>query len=137
MFYGWFKLARNKEARYKPMWLCLNDKDRCVLGNVHDFMKGKPQVLDVWPIFTGTKLMHVEVASFEEARFCLPRRARATQPRVGNPNPNDIPISKHVNKVVHHVPPKNDHDNRWLYRKNLLATILHVKDVHALGYGHV
>jgi hypothetical protein len=32
---------------------------------------------------------------------------------------------------------RNDHDNRWLPRKNLLAIILHVKHVFAPRYGHV
>ncbi len=56
---------------------------------------------------------------------------------VRNPNPNDIPISKCDNKVVHRAPPRNDHDSRWLSRKNLLATILHVKNILAPMYGHV
>jgi hypothetical protein len=30
VFYGWFKLIVNKEARYKPMWFCLDDKDQHV-----------------------------------------------------------------------------------------------------------
>jgi hypothetical protein len=30
-----------------------------------------------------------------------------------------------------------DHDSRWLFGKNLLAIILHVKHVFVLGYGHV
>jgi len=42
VFYGWFKLGTNKEARYKAMWFCPDDKDRCVLGDVQDFVKGKP-----------------------------------------------------------------------------------------------
>jgi len=29
------------------MWFYLDDKDQCVLGEVHDFVKGKPRVLDV------------------------------------------------------------------------------------------
>ncbi len=44
MFYGWFKLATNKKARYKAMWFCLDDKDQCVSGDVQDFVKGKLQV---------------------------------------------------------------------------------------------
>lgn len=30
MYYGWFKFVANKEARYRPMWFCLNDKDQYV-----------------------------------------------------------------------------------------------------------
>jgi len=29
----------------------------------------------------------------------------------GNPNVDDIIISKHNNKIVHQTPPKKDHDN--------------------------
>jgi hypothetical protein len=78
----------------------------CVLGDVHDSMKGKSQVLDVWLVFIGIILTHMEVVSFEEIGFCLPRHAHATQARVGNPNLDDMPISKHDNKCVHHVPPR-------------------------------
>jgi hypothetical protein len=42
MFHGWFKPATNKEAMYKAMWFCPNDKKRCVLGDVQDFVRGKP-----------------------------------------------------------------------------------------------
>jgi hypothetical protein len=48
----------------------------------------------------------MEVVSFEEVGFCLPRHAHATQARVGNPNLVDMSISKRDNKVVHHVPPR-------------------------------
>jgi hypothetical protein len=47
MFYGWFKLATNKKARYKTMWFCLDDKDQCVSRDVQGFVKGKPQVPNV------------------------------------------------------------------------------------------
>ncbi len=83
-----------------PLW----QGSTCVLGDVHDYVKGKPQVLDVWPIFTSTRLTHMEVVSFKEVGFCLPRHAHVTQPRVGNPNLDDIPISKRDNKFVYHVP---------------------------------
>ncbi len=62
VFYGWFKLGTNKEARYKAMWFCPDDKDRCVLGDVQDFVKGKLQVTNVWLVFTSTKLTHIEMA---------------------------------------------------------------------------
>jgi hypothetical protein len=42
MFHGWFKPATNKEAMYKSMWFCLDDKNQCVLGDVQDSVKGKP-----------------------------------------------------------------------------------------------
>ncbi len=42
MFHGWFKPAINKEAMYKSMWFCLDDKNQCVLGDVQDSVKGKP-----------------------------------------------------------------------------------------------
>jgi hypothetical protein len=73
MSYGWFKPIGNKEARYKAMWFCVDDKSCCVLGDVCDFVKGKLQVLEVWPVFTDIKFIHMEVASLEEAKFCLPR----------------------------------------------------------------
>jgi hypothetical protein len=37
--------------------------------------------------------------------------------------------------TMHHVPPKQDHDSMWLFGKNLMVTILSVKDVLFLGYG--
>jgi hypothetical protein len=57
--------------------------------------------------------------------------------RGGNPNVDDIPISKCDNKTVHHVPPRKDHDSKWLFGKNLTTIILQVKDVPNLGHGHV
>jgi hypothetical protein len=79
----------------------------------------------------------MEVASFEEVGFCFPKHAHAAQLGVRNPNQDDIPISKHDNKVVHHVLPINDHDKRWVFGKNLLNIIMHVKDALVLGYGHI
>lgn len=45
----------NKEARYKTMWFCPNDKDQCVLGDVGDFVKGKSKFLHVWLFLLGLK----------------------------------------------------------------------------------
>jgi hypothetical protein len=76
------------------------------IGRCSSLCEGEPQVLNVWPIFIAIRFMHMEVISFKEVGFRLPRHANATQPRVGNPNLDDIPISKRDNKVVHHVPPR-------------------------------
>ncbi len=67
-------------------------------------MKGKPQVTNVSPIFTSTKLTHIEMTSLEEVGFYLPRHAQV-EAGSGNPNANDIPISKCDIKTMHHVPP--------------------------------
>jgi hypothetical protein len=50
----------------------------CIKGNVHDSMKGKLQVPHVWLVFISTRLTHMEVASFKEVWFRLPRHAHAT-----------------------------------------------------------
>ncbi len=55
----------------------------------------------------------------------------------GNPNVDDILISKHNNKIVHQTPPKKDHDNRWLFKKTLMIIILQVKDVSNPKHGQV
>ncbi len=39
--------------------------------------------------------------------------------------------------TMHHVPPKHDHDSMWLFGKNLMVTILSVKDVLFFGYGKI
>ncbi len=77
----------------------------------------KLQVPDVWLVLINTSLTHMEVTSFEEIGFCLLRHAHVAQPRVGNPNIDDIPISKRDKKVLHRVPFGNDHDSRWLFGK--------------------
>lgn len=79
-----------------------------MLGDVQDSVKGKPQVPNVWPIFTNIIIMCME----EEVGFCLPRCAQA-KAKGGNSNANDILISKHDNKIVHHVPPRKDHNGEW------------------------
>jgi hypothetical protein len=56
-----------------------------------------------------------------------------TGSRGGNPNVDDILISKCDNKTMHHVPPKKDHDSKQLSGKNLTTIILRVKDVPHLG----
>ncbi len=76
------------------------------------------------------------MASLKEARFCLPRCAQVGA-KGGNPNADDIPISKRGNKMVHRVPPGKDHDSSWLFGKNLTTIILRVKNVPNLGYGFV
>ncbi len=38
---------------------------------------------------------------------------------------------------MHHAPPIKDCNSKWSSRKNLRITILQVKDVPNLGYGHV
>ncbi len=81
-------------------------------------MKWKLQVSNLWLVFTGTRLTYIKVASFEEVGFHFPRCSHGTKLGVGNPNLDDIQTSKHKNKIVHHAPPKNDHDGRWLSRKN-------------------
>ncbi len=90
-------------------------------------MKGKFQVLNLWLVFTSTRLMHMKVASFKGAMFYFLRCAHGTKLGARNPNLDDIPTSKHENKIVHHVPPKNE----------LSPAILQVRDVPTLGYGHV
>jgi len=42
-----------------------------------------------------------------------------------------------MHMTMHHVPPKQDHDSMWLFAKNLMVTILSVKDVLLLGYGRI
>jgi hypothetical protein len=76
------------------------------------------------------------MASLEEARFYLPRDAQV-EVGSGNPNANDIPISKRDNKTMHHVPPGNDHDSRWFSGEIPTATILRMKNVLNLEYGCV
>jgi len=76
------------------------------------------------------------MASLEEAGFHLPRCAQV-EARGGNPNADNIPISKHDNKTVHRVPRGKEHNNNWLFGKNLTTIILRVKNVLNLGYGHV
>jgi hypothetical protein len=93
VFYGWFKPIGNKYVKYKTMWFCPNDMSCCVLGDVRDFVKGKPQVLEVWLVFTGTKLTQMEVAFLEEASFHLPKHA-LVEDGGKDPNANDIPIPK-------------------------------------------
>ncbi len=44
VFYGWVKLATNKQVTYKAMWFCPNDKERCVPRDVWDLLKRKVQV---------------------------------------------------------------------------------------------
>jgi hypothetical protein len=77
------------------------------LGNVNNYVKGKPQILEVWPIFTNTRLTQMEVASLEAVPF--------VEDCGGNLNPDDIPIPKLDNKIVHRVPFGKDHDNNWLF----------------------
>jgi hypothetical protein len=76
------------------------------------------------------------MASLKEAGFYLPRCAQVGA-KDGNPNVDDIPISKRGNKMVHCVPPGKDNDSSWLFRKNLTIIILRVKKVPNLGYGCV
>jgi len=66
----------------------------------------------------GTRLTHMKVVSFEKAGFHFPNCSHGTKLGAGNPNLNDVPTSKHENKILHHAPPKNDHDSRWLFGKN-------------------
>ncbi len=96
-----------------PWW-----QDQCVFGDAKNFVKGNLQVPNLWLVFIGTRLTHMKVASFEKVEFHFPRCAHGTKPRAENPNLDDVPTSKHENKIVHHVPPKNDHDSRWLFGKN-------------------
>jgi hypothetical protein len=79
----------------------------------------------------------MKVVSFDEIGFCFPKRAHVAQLGVGNPNQDDILVSKHDNKVVHRAPLGNDHDRKWIFKKKISNIILHFKDVPALGYGHV
>jgi hypothetical protein len=72
VFYGWFKLVKNKKVRYKVMWFCHHDKTCCVLGDVQDSMKGKHQVPMVWLVFTNIRLIYMEVAFLEDVGFHLP-----------------------------------------------------------------
>jgi hypothetical protein len=65
----------------------------------------------------------MEVAFLEEANFHLPRHA-LVENGGGDPNANDIPIPKHNNKIVHRVPPRKDHDSKWLFGKHSNATFL-------------
>jgi hypothetical protein len=85
-------------------------------------VKGKPQVPNVWPIFTDIRFMCMEVAYLEEVGFRCPRCAQA-KAKGGNSNGNDILISKHDNKIVHHVPPRKDHDGKWLSGKTFVAIV--------------
>lgn len=112
------KPVGNKEARYKTTWFCPNDKNQCVLGDVGDFVKGKPKFLHVWLIFTRIKLISMEVTSLEEVGFCF---LRCVYVDVGGANrdANDIPFKKCDNKIMHHAQPKKENDNRWLFGKNL------------------
>jgi hypothetical protein len=41
----------------------------------------------------------------------------------GNSNANDIPISKHDNKIMHRTPPIKDHDGKWLSSETFIAIV--------------
>jgi hypothetical protein len=65
----------------------------------------------------------MEVALLEEVNFHMLKHA-LVEDVGGDPNAYDIPIPKHDNRTVHHVPPRNDHDNKWLFGKHSNVTIL-------------
>jgi hypothetical protein len=71
------------------MWICNDDKDQCVLGDVQNFVKWKLQVPNLWLVFTSTRFTHMKVASFEEARFHFPRCSHGTKLGARNPNIDD------------------------------------------------
>jgi hypothetical protein len=78
----------------------------------------------------------MKVASLEKVEFHLPR---STHVEVGGANLaiDDILISKHDNKIICCAWPRKDHNSRWLFGKNLLTTILQVRDVICPNYGWV
>ncbi len=84
----------------------------------------------------GSPLCDVEVASLEEVRFCFLRCAYVD---VGGANidANDIPFKKCDNKFMHHAQPRKDHDNKWLFGKNLWTIMLRVKYILDPEYGRV
>jgi len=85
-------------------------------------VKGKLQVPYVWPIFTDIRFMCMEVAYLEKVGFYLPKCAQA-KAKGGNLNANDIPISKHDNKILHRTPPIKDHDGKWLFGETFIAIV--------------
>jgi hypothetical protein len=99
-------------------------------------VKEKPQVPNVWPVFTNIRFMCIEVAYLEEVGFYLPRCAQA-KAKGGNSNANVIPISKHGNKIVHHAPLGKYHNGKWLSRRTLIAIISQMKVVSNPTYGQV
>lgn len=96
-----------------------------MLGDVCDYVKGKPQVPKVWPIFTSIEFTHMEVASLEQVGFHVAKCA-LVDVHGGNLNVETFPFSKHDNKIVYHAPPRKDHHSKWLFGKNLIAIVLRV-----------
>jgi hypothetical protein len=118
------------------MWFCPNDKDQCVLGDVGDFVKGKPNFPHVWLIFTRSKPISMEVASLEELDFVF---FGVPYVDVGGANldANDNPLNKCDDKFMHHAQPTKDLDNKWLFGKNLRTIMLQIKDIIDPEYGWV
>jgi hypothetical protein len=67
----------------------------------------------------------MEVASLEQVEFHLAKCA-LVDVHGGNLDAKTFPFSKHDNKIVYHAPLRKDHDNKWLSRKNLIASVLRV-----------
>jgi hypothetical protein len=65
----------------------------------------------------------MELAFLEEASFHMLKHA-VVEDGGGDPNVDEIPIPKHDNKIVHHVPPRKDHDNKWLFGKHSNIIVL-------------
>ena len=54
-------------------WFCPNDIEHCMKGTKHSWVLDWPQVLDVWPILSGTNLTCQEALLLQDASFKLPR----------------------------------------------------------------
>jgi hypothetical protein len=96
---------------------------KVVCWEIRDYVKGKLQVPKVWPIFTIIGLIRMEVASLEQVEFHLAKCA-LIDVHGGNLDVETFPFSKHDIKIVYHAPPRKDHDNKWLFGKNLIASVL-------------
>jgi hypothetical protein len=95
-------------------WFCPDDIKRCVKGSKRSLVLDWPQVLDVWPVLSGTNLTREEILLLQDAGFKLQERPSMSPRRMfalsnlfeapifdhpGPPNPDVHPSTRNSKSV--------------------------------------
>jgi hypothetical protein len=123
-------------------WFCPDNIEHFVKGSKRSWILDWPQVLDVWPVLSGTNLTREETLLLQDAGFKLQERPSMSPRRMfalsnlfealvfdhpGQPNPEVHPSTWNSKSVRRNANvPMVEHYNKWESARNIKGTVFSV-----------
>ena len=134
-------------------WFCPDDIARCLKGTKRRWVLDWPEVPEVWPLLSGTKLNREETLFLQHAGFCLQKQPILSPRRLFNmsgifnpilfdhplPKNSDVHPTVRNNKAIRRIAnaPIAEQRNKWESAANIRGQILGVTLLPHPGFGAI